>query len=77
MLYLKQNLDIVHGLGIHIPSELLAEMEDLQMLPVELRITDEETNRVSDHEILNESFFLDCRCSAQSTRMDVISVNLK
>ncbi|KAF1765363.1 hypothetical protein GCK72_005315 [Caenorhabditis remanei] len=46
MLYLKQNLDIVHGLGIHIPSELLAEMEDLQMLPVELRITDEETNRM-------------------------------
>ncbi|PIC46115.1 hypothetical protein B9Z55_005912 [Caenorhabditis nigoni] len=46
MLYLKQNLDIVHGLGIHIPSELLAEMEDLQALPVELRISDEEPHRM-------------------------------
>uniref|UniRef100_A0A1I7T234 PDZ domain-containing protein n=1 Tax=Caenorhabditis tropicalis TaxID=1561998 RepID=A0A1I7T234_9PELO len=46
MLYLKQNLDIVHGLGIHIPSELLAEMEDLQMLPVELKISDEEQHRM-------------------------------
>lgn len=47
MLYLKQNLDIVQGLGIHIPSELLAEMDDLQMLPVELRLCDEEPHRVS------------------------------
>lgn len=46
MLYLKQNLDIVQGLGIHIPSELLAEMEDLQLLPVELRISDEEPHRM-------------------------------
>ncbi|EGT44906.1 hypothetical protein CAEBREN_18776 [Caenorhabditis brenneri] len=45
MLYLKQNLDIVQGLGIHIPAELLAEMEDLQLLPVELRISDEEPHR--------------------------------
>ncbi|CAI2345585.1 unnamed protein product [Caenorhabditis sp. 36 PRJEB53466] len=46
MLYLKQNLDIVQGLGIHIPQELLAEMEDLQMLPVELRLCDEEPHRM-------------------------------
>ncbi|CAI5440856.1 unnamed protein product [Caenorhabditis angaria] len=42
MLYLKQNLDIVNGLGIRIPTEILQEMDDLQMLPVELRICDEE-----------------------------------
>ncbi|CAB3404705.1 unnamed protein product [Caenorhabditis bovis] len=46
MLYLKQNMDIVQGLGIHIPQELLAEMEDLQMLPVELRICEEEPLRM-------------------------------
>ncbi|CAA91340.2 ZM domain-containing protein [Caenorhabditis elegans] len=45
MLYLKQNLDIVRGLGIHIPHDLLAEMDDLQILPVELRICDEEPQR--------------------------------
>uniref|UniRef100_A0A8R1DMB9 CCHC-type domain-containing protein n=1 Tax=Caenorhabditis japonica TaxID=281687 RepID=A0A8R1DMB9_CAEJA len=46
MLYLKQNMDIVQDLGIHIPNDLLAEMDDLQMLPVELRICDEEPHRM-------------------------------
>ncbi|CAD6197773.1 unnamed protein product [Caenorhabditis auriculariae] len=47
MLYMKQNMDILTGLGISIPSEVLQEMDELQGLPVELRVVDDESQRMS------------------------------